>query len=69
MTGILASDRTIDWNTYKWPLSVAWASSQHGSYVPKRGVPEGSIWKEDILREPRHVIMAAASETLRSFIS
>lgn len=52
MTGMVGSGRATDWNTCKGPLNVAWASWQHGFCVLRGGIPRGSIWKEDIPREP-----------------
>ena len=28
------------WTTHMWPLQVAWAPSQHGSWVPRAGVQQ-----------------------------
>lgn len=41
---------TVSGNIYTWPLSVDWASSQYGSWVPRDDIPKkpaelpGSLW-------------------------
>lgn len=37
------SMQAVSWNTYAWPLHVAWASSQHGGWVPRTRSQESQV--------------------------